>query len=241
MKKLLCAMLSTVAIAAPPSFGDFIYNVTFEDPPQTVNSAVVTGSGLSDRPNLTIGSVITRSGIADFSTQVASLEPAGRLGFFDSTPTSSGLVLLSWDMAMLSLGSGGGPSTAELSIDAGGGGSGTFIISWQNDLNVAIGAASVGTFALGVQDHYELLLDLDNDRYDFAFNGTPVLTNQVLGANFNVQNVVFGAENLNNPSYAVDNFRWEIVPEPSTWLMLSTGCLAAVYGRRLMEAKAAGR
>ncbi|MCO5068272.1 MAG: PEP-CTERM sorting domain-containing protein [Kiritimatiellae bacterium] len=241
MKTTLILVGLSIAVAVPPSFGDMIYNVSFEDPPHTLNAPVATGAGLSDRPDLTIGSVITRSGLADFSTQVASLEPAGRLRFFDSTPSSSGLVLLSWDLAMLSFGSGGGPNTGELSIDAGGGGSGTMIMSWQNDFDIVFASTVVGTFALNQQDHYELLLDLDNDRYDFALNGSPVLTNQTLGVSFNVQNVVFGAENLQDTSYAVDNFKWDVVPEPSTWLLFSTGCLAAVYGRRLLEAKAAGR
>lgn len=240
MKNILILFALFVFATVPPSIGDMIFNATFENPPHTLNSAVATGSGFSDRPDLTIGSIVTRAGLGDFSTQVASLEPAGLMRFFSSTPTSSGLVLLSWDMAMLSFGSGGGPDTAAVSISSDGGG-GAMYMFWQTDNDFQIGGTAAAAFSLGQQDHYEFLFDLDNDRYDFAFNGVALLTNQSVNASFNVQSVVFAAENLQSPSYAVDNFRWEIVPEPSTWMLISTGCLSVVYGRRLLEKKAFGQ
>jgi len=240
MKYILILFALFVSATVPPSIGDMIFNATFEDPPHTLNSLVATGGGV-DQPSATIGSVISRSGVADFSTQVASLEPAGQMGFFYAPTTSAGLVLLSWDMAMLSFGSGGGPDTAAVSISSDGGGGGAMYMFWQTDNDFQIGGTAAAAFSLGQQDHYEFLFDLDNDRYDFAFNGVALLTNQSVNAGFNVQSVVFAAENLQSPSYAVDNFRWEIVPEPSTWMLISTGCLAAVYVRRLLETKAAGR
>lgn len=240
MKRTLILVVVVAAVAVPPSFGDMIYNVTFEDPPHTLNSPVATAEGMVDRPRGTIGSVITRDGVADFSSQVASLEPAGLMSFFVSTPVNSGLVTLSWDLAMIDYGPNGPPEAAVL-IQTGSGGSGTMSLYWESDSDFRIGPQNVATVTLGEQDHYEFLFDLDNDVYDFAFNGAPILTNQALDASFDIQNVLFGAENTRAPTYAVDNFRWEVVPEPSTWLLISTGCLAAVYGRRLLEAKAAGR
>ena len=241
MKTTLILVGLSIAVAVPPTLGDLVYNVSFEAPPHTLDSAVATGAGMSDRPNETIGSVITRSGLGDFSTQVASLEPAGLMNFFDSSPANAGLVTVSWDMAMLSFGPGGLSDTAAVLISSDAGGGGVISMYWQRDFDFTIGGANAATFALGQQDHYEFLLDLDNDTFDFAFNGSPVLTNQTLASNFNVQNVLFGAENLQSPSYAVDNFQWNVVPEPSTWMLISTGCLAAVYGRRLLETKAAGQ
>jgi hypothetical protein len=241
MKRTLILVVLAAAVAVPPSFGDMIYNVSFEDPPHTVDSAVATAVGMSDRPEGTIGSVITRTGIADFSTQVGSLEPAGIMRFLTDTPVSSGLVVLSWDLAMISFGPGGDANTAWAYFLSDGGNNGAVNMYWQRDSSFDLGGSDAAAFTLGQQDHYEFLLDLDNDRYDFAFNGVAVLTNQSLNAGFDVQSVVFAAQNLQSPTYAVDNFRWEVVPEPSTWLLISTGCLAAVYGRRLFEAKAAGR
>ncbi len=239
MKRTLIFVVLATVIAIPPTSGDMIYNVTFEDPVHMLNAAVVSGSG-SDQPTWAVGSVITRSGIADFATQVASFEPAGQLGFFYEPASSSGLLLLSWDMAITDYGPGG-PDTAAVLIQTSPSGNGSMSMFWQTDNDFRIGSTEVATFTLGQQDHYEFLFDLDNNQYDFAFNGVAVLTNQSLDASFNVQNVLFGAENLRSPSYAVDNFRWEVVPEPSTWILISTGCLAAVYGRRLLETKAAGQ
>lgn len=239
MKRTLFLVVLAATAAQPPTFGDMIYNVTFEDPPHTLNAAVVSGSG-NDRPIWTVGSVITRSGIADFATQVASFEPAGQMGFYYEPASSSGLLLLSWDMAITDYGPGG-PDTAAVLIQTSPSGNGSLSMFWQTDNDFRIGGTTAATFTVGQQDHYEFLLDLDNDRYDFGFNGVAVLTNQSLDASFDVQNVLFGAENLRAPTYAVDNFQWNVVPEPSTWLLISTGCLAAVYGRRLLETKAAGR
>lgn len=238
MKATITTVISTaVLVFAQPLRADIIYSADFESPPHTLDSPVATGGG-NDQPSGTIGSVIARSGVADFSSQVASLEPAGLMGFYYEPTSASGLVLLSWDMAMLSFGSGGLMNSAQLSIDpSNGAGGAPIIISWQQDFDIVLSGTTVGSFTLGQQDHYELLLDLDSDTYDFALNGIPVQTNQALAATFNVQNVVFGSENLQDPSYAVDNFRWEVVPEPSTWLLISTGCLAAVYGRRIAGSK----
>lgn len=234
MKTAFSLVVLSIAIAVPPSHGDMIYNVSFEDPPHTLNSPVANGGGI-DQPSGTIGSVIARSGIADFSSQVASLEPAGLMSFFSDSPISSGLVLLSWDLAIIGFGPGGLSDTAQVSVNSSG--TGPLLMTWQRDFDFTIGGASVATFALDQQDHYEVLLDLDNDTYDFAFNGVPVLTNQAVESSFNVHYVNFGSENLQSPTYAVDNFRWEVVPEPSTWLLISTGCLAAVYGRRIAGSK----
>ena len=239
MKRALILVVLSSAVAVPPTFGDMIYNVTFEDPPHTVDNPVATGANMSDRPRDTIGTVMTRSAVADFSSQVASLEPAGLMNFFTTNIVSSGLVLISWDLAMLSFGPGGNADTAQVSFEPSG--VSPLIMNWQRDSDFVIGGNNVATFTLGQQDHYEFMLDLDNDTYDFAMNGSPILTNQALQAGFNVNYVNFNSANLESPSYAVDNFRWEVVPEPSTWLLLSTGCLAAVYGRRLLETKAAGR
>lgn len=235
MKKTLILVGLFIAVALPPSLGDTIYNVSFEDPPHTIDTAVATGVGMNDRPDLTIGTVVTRAGLADFSTQVASLEPAGLMRFFVSTPSSAGLVTLSWEMAILSFGPGGLSDTAQVTIEPSG--VAPLVMSWQRDYDFTIDGANVATFALGQHDHYEILLDLDNDTYDFALNGTAVMTNQALNSSFDVHYVSFGSENLQSPSYAVDNFSWETIPEPSTWLLMTTGSLAVVYGNRILKAK----
>lgn len=240
MKSCLIASVLVMALAATSASADIgiIYNVTFEDPPHTLNSAVSTGAGMADRPNSTIGAVITRSGLADFTTQVASLEPAGSMNFLSSTPIASGLILLSWDMAILSFGPGGNPNTAMVTIEPSG--CPAIVMIWQRDFDFQIDYTNVAVFSSGRKDHYEFLIDLDNDRYDFSFNGTPVHTDQSLHSSFDIHFVSFGAEYLQSPSYAVDNFRMEIIPEPSTFLLISTGGLAAC-GWRFLKARAAGQ
>jgi len=223
MKKIILAITLSIteAMSILPTLGDITFNATFENPPHVLNSAVAVGTG-DDSPAFSAGSVITRTGIADFSTQVASFEPAGQLSFFSPTPTSSGLLLITWDMAMIEYGPGG-LDTAAVSIQNSPSGGGALTMFWKTDNSFRIGGTTAGAYTLGQQDNYAFLFDLDNDSYDFLLNGSPLMTNQALAGSFDVQNVVFAAENLRAPTYAIDNFRWEVIPEPSTIGLMGLG------------------
>jgi hypothetical protein len=210
---------------------DFIFNVDFEDPPHVVDQQVVTGSAF----NLPTGAdptVMVRTNIGDFSTQVASLEPAGAMGFFYAPSVTSGAVRLSWDMAVISLGTGGGLDTAAIAIQSSPEGIGDVFIDYEYDYDLEIAGVDVGTYTLGQQDHLEFFFDLDSDSYNVWLNSALVLSNQALNPTFDIQNVLFSRENLQNPSYAVDNFQWEIIPEPSTMVLLVVGAAGLIISRR---------
>lgn len=233
MKKCfaLFGAFAMVGFLATSGRADVIYNVDFENPPHVVDQPVVTGSG-SDTPSGADPSVIVRTGVADFTTQVASLEPAGAMNFFSATPSSTDIALISWDLAMLSFGTGGGPDTAAIAIQSSAAGS--IIVDFRDDFDIQVGGVSVGSFTLAQQDTFLFAFDLNSDMYDFSLNGSPVLTDQPLGSSFDIQNVLFSRENLENPSYAVDNFQWTVIPEPSTivLMLLALGGLALGRIRR---------
>jgi hypothetical protein len=227
--KLLC-LYTLLLVAFSMSRGDIIvvYNVDFEDPPHVVDQPVITGVG-TDRPYDAAGFVV-RDSLADFTTQVASRE-GGFLSFSPESSSSSGLVRLSWDMAMLTLGPNG-PETAGIIID------GVATIYFMQDLSIKTGAGSggltLGTFTLEQQDHFEFLIDLDSYFYDVYFNSSLVLGDQPIGIGTEIAYVTFGADFDASPTYAIDNFRWEIIPEPSTLMLLIIGGLgvAATQKRR---------
>jgi hypothetical protein len=214
---------------------DYIFNVDFEDPPHTVNQQVVTG----DAVNLPTGAdptVIIRTNLADFTTQVASLEPAGAMGFMPDTSVQNGLVSLRWDLAMISLGGGSGFSSAAVAIQSTS--DGGLSLEFLDDMTITLNGMNIGTFSLGESDHYEFLFSLDTDVYGLTLNGAPVLADQPLSATFDLQNVLFSRANLEDPTYAVDNFKWEIIPEPSTAILLLLGSLGLAAGRPRNSASA---
>ncbi len=86
------AMFLLIAFSVMASEGpaDVIYNVDFENPPHIVDQQIVVGSG-SDRPQFADTSVIVRDSPADFTTQAASLEPAGAMTLSPGITFSEGL------------------------------------------------------------------------------------------------------------------------------------------------------
>ena len=162
-------LVSGAAVSA-----DYIFNVDFEDPPHVVNQQVVTGSAI-DRPTYAEATVLARTNVADFTTQVASLEPAGAMAFFYDPAVTSGLVRLSWDIAVLSLGTGGGLDTAAVTIQSSPTGVGDVFIDYEYDFDLEIADVDVGTYALGNQHHLEFLFDLDSDVFSVWLNGFLVL------------------------------------------------------------------
>lgn len=220
---LAMLLATTVATSA-----DYIFDVDFEDPPHVVNQQVVAGDAVN-MPTYAETTVFIRTNLADFTTQVASLEPAGAMGFMPDTSVQSGLVSLRWDLAMVSLGGGSGFSSAAVAIQSTS--DGGLSLEFLVDMTITLNGMNVGTFSLGESDHYEFLFSLDTDVYGLTLNGAPVLADQPLGATFDLQDVLFSRANLEDPTYAVDNFRWEIIPEPSTLLMMLLGGISLVVQR----------
>lgn len=208
---------------------DIIYAVDFEDPPHTVDQQVALGPA-SDRPQFADTSVFVRDSLGDFTTQVASLEPAGAMTFLPATTFSSQIALISWDLAMLDIG-----SLAPAAVSIGTSEGVPVTTTFMGDMSIQIDGVNVGSYTLGQLDSFAFMIDIDNALYGFSLNGSPVLTDQPLvGTDWVLRDVSFGRGNLADPSYAVDNFQWQIIPEPSTFalMLLALGSLALRQLRR---------
>lgn len=223
----------TFFLLVPLGVADIIYDVNFEDPPHVLDSAVVSGSA-ADRPSTVVPDVIVRDSLGDFTSQVASLEGGGIMAFNPTPVFDSGVALFSWDLAMLSTG-GIELEQAYVSIDpepATGGGALIFLFMLNGDIE--FNGTPIATYTLGSQDAFEVAVDLNNDLYDVTLNSSPILADVPLSAGWSPDLVTFGRGFTADPRYAVDNFQWQIIPEPSTiaLMLLALGGLAVGRVRR---------
>lgn len=223
-----CAILLAVVAGTLAGRADFIYNVDFENPPHVLGSPVVTGAG-SDVPSSTTGNVIVRDSLGDFTNQLASFESGGGMSFNPSGVFTAGLVFVRWDLAMLATG-GVEPEQGVVTLDpepASGGSS--LVLHFMIDGDIEFNGMDIGTYTLGVHDQFQISMDLDNDHYSLFINGSQLLTNEILASDWSPDLLGFGTGFLASPDYAVDNFQWGIIPEPSTAILL--GALGLAVGR----------
>ena len=213
---------------------DYIYDVDFEAPVHTVGTPV-TLDGNANTPSLANGNVFVRSGLADLTTQVASLEPAGNMSFGVVPQYSTGVMVITWDMVMLNFGASNALRNAVFDIESNADGPyvyGTFNLDSTIEIN--FGQASA-PFTLAEHNHFEAVFDLDSDLVDFFVDGIQYLDDHSIGAT-SPDAVVFGRDSTTNPYYAIDNFQWQIIPEPSTLFLLALGgCGLLLFQSRRAE------
>lgn len=210
---------------------DIIYDFDFESPDFTVDTQITSGSGYGAD-----GSVFVRSGVADFSTQVASLEPAGSLLFGVTPALSSGMVLISWDMALISAQATPPIESIVFSIESLS--EGPLLLGYyRNDSTIVVNGQTVASYTLGQQMNFSASFNLDADSFDLVIDGGVVIDDSPLGATESPEGVLFSREFLASPTYAIDNFRWEVVPEPTSALLLILGGSGVYLARRRQQSR----
>ena len=211
---------------ASRAWGDIIFNVDFEDPPHTAGAQAANGSP----PDYVTTGGFGITYVPEFGSQGASTTASGSGNsmLFDSGTTyASGVHSISWDWIQYAYapvfipdsGVNIGPSVWNLSHVRG-----SVSLSPYDSPDDPYS----GTYSTGIVYSYSFLLDLDADSYDFAINGTTVVDGGALSNTVSLSSVTF--YNPWGSDHAVDNFRWEIVPEPSTLVLISLGLLG-VCGR----------
>jgi len=64
-------------------------------------------------------------------------------------------------------------------------------------------------------------VDLDNDYLNLSMNGTPLLTGEPIPADGDIFSFRFATPTFASPKFALDNFVWQQIPEPSTFLLVA--------------------
>lgn len=231
--KIICFVATLVTGLTNTAWCGILFDVNFEGPTHINGSAPTTGIG-SDVPTGMSGMWTVTNNFADSSSQVAAIySPAtgGGLGFSPGMDYTTGLHLISWDIAMenpsvqssFQLFSLGSPTVA-LGINYFGDES----ITIYDPLN---GSSSVGSVNLGAFFSLSVSFDLDAYLYGVSLDGSPLVQDMAITPGTDIYSV-----SLLNPfgstTMAIDNFRWEIVPEPSTISLLLVG-VAGMLWRRL--------
>lgn len=219
---------------------DIIYNVTFEYPPHVVGQEPATGTG-SDRPLSPASGWEIRDDIAGFGSQVAVLPVTGGglLNFGPGGVFDAGIHSIMWDASILTpdpseplqvvtLIGGGDDALTDLGIN--------FLVN--GDLTVydsaSIGNVVIGTWLPGDVFQFHALLNLETDTYDFFLNGNQVIYGQTLETDASITGVSYQRP-FSTAGFALDNFRWEVVPEPSSVLLLLSGGLLLLSRWRKKE------
>lgn len=212
---------------------NIIYDVDFEPPTFVDGAGIISGPG-SDTPSFTTGSptAVNDASLGSFSSQAAFLNNGGQMEF--SAPggvVNSGLHLFSFEATMIDA---VGSNLAEISIrDEPDGG----IVGVGFDTGTmrvgSLGNQVTLPYVIGTPSSFSFLVNLNDHIYSAWVNGSPVLQNISFSSTLDITEVRLntGAPNP-NASLGFDNFQWQTVPEPSTFILMFMGSLGC-WMRRL--------
>lgn len=225
--KTTIATSCLLAALCSAAFGTIIYDIDYE-PPTYTNGQSISGAGtISDSIN-------------GFSSQGLLIHDGGGINYLApggiAEPFTSGIHLVSWDVAI--------PSQQSASV----------IIDGQIDslggpvlFNATFGTGPTGNeiqygsgfpnrpsvpFVVGQSYSFEVVMDLDADYYSFWLDGNLLEDTVSIPSDADLLLVGFGQNQTMGLQAGIDNFRWEIIPEPSSMILLLCGSSLLMASRR---------
>lgn len=220
---LLVFSLSALAIGSVSA--DIVYDIDYEPPAYTNGQQVGGGSGetISDSIN-------------GFSSQALLIHDGGGINYFAPSSFSNGIHLVSWDLAIPTEQSSSSLLNAQLVAE---GGPMLFSANAAGDgteLRVEYGfgfpqrpSVSINS---GQSYAFQVLLDLDANYYNFWLDGTLLEDTVSIPSDADLWLVGFGQNQTLGLQAGIDNFRWEVVPEPASAFLLLLGGSCIYLARR---------
>jgi len=218
MKTTILAALLYIGIVSR-GFPDLVYDIDYEPPTYTNGQQIVGAGNISDSIN-------------GFTNQGLLIHDGGGVIYSVSQSFTSGIHHVSWDFAVpVDQGSSAiinaifEPLTAPIALSVTMG-SGPYEIRYAAGLN-----PPTIPFIIGQSYSFDVWMDLDGNSYDLSIDGVLLSDDVAIPDSTGLWGVSFGQNQTLGLQAGVDNFRWEVIPEPTSLLLILFGG-AALYGAR---------
>ena len=217
----ICATFCILAGLCADTFATLVYDIDYE-PPAYTDGQAISGAG------------IISDSINGFSSQGLLIRDGGGVNFYSPETYMSGVHAVSWDFT--------------IPVDQ----SSSLIINGQ--LNSSAGVLFSVTMATGFTGYeiqygdgfpikpsvpfvvgqaysFEVLMNLDADCYSFWLDGNLLEDSVAMLSDANLYAVDFDQNQTPGLQAGLDNFRWEIIPEPSSLGLTLCGIASLLFGR----------
>jgi len=220
MKSILL-VLSLCAIGSVSA--DIVYDINYEPPGYTNGQQVGGGSGetISDSIN-------------GFTSQGLLIHDGGSIAYYAPSTFTSGVHLVTWEFAIpvqqgstLVINSQLGEQSQPLLFD-------TTVVGGPNVIEYGSGFPQRPNipYSIGQAYSFQVLMDLDANYYSFWIDGALLENTVAISADTELSYVAFSQNQSIGLQAGIDNFRWEIVPEPASMLLILFGGSALYLARR---------
>ncbi len=221
------AILSALLFAGyiSTAHADLVYDIDYEPPAYTNGQQVGGGFGRTISDN-----------ISGFSSQGLLLHDGagGGLSYYASEAFTSGIHHISWDLSIPT--QQGSSSIIYAQLESGSILFDTHVKGDGSGLSVEYGFGFPQRPSISINSGqsyaFEILLDLDANYYSFRLDGSLLEDTVSIPSDASLSDVFFGQNQTPGLQAGIDNFRWEVVPEPSSLLLLLCWGTAICLARR---------